>query len=301
MLSLLFSLACQGDAAGDTAAAEAAPPELAELSSGECPDFSAGSTTFLSSGVERRVTTVLPSDGTEGAPVVFFFHGLMDSGYGYSGPGEYMANALDLQAVADDTGTIIVLPDSEKIDLGIMQAYMWNIDVPEGADIVLFDDLRTCAADDLGADTKKMSAFGFSGGALFVTKVVSLRGDHLASAVEASGGAEAEIPLYTDPVPAYSDPGSRLPVLLISGGDADVWPDPSLVIVDFEETSDNLQGGLLGDGHFVVRCKHEKGHTLPNKAWSLSRDWLDYHRWGVDSPYEEQGLGGDDDWCEVPS
>ena len=298
MFSLALLFACNADVS-DTATETPEPPELAELSSGECPDFTAGTDTFLSSGTERLVTSILPTEGTEGAPVVFFFHGLMDSGYGYSGPGEYMANALDLQAVADEWGAVILLPDSEKLDLGIMEAYMWNIDAPEGADIALFDDLRTCAANDLGIDLKRVSAFGFSGGALFTTKVVSLRGDHLASAVEASGGAEAEIPIYSDPVPAYENPGESLPVLLVSGGDNDVWPNTSLVIVDFEETSDNLQDGLVGDGHFVVRCKHTKGHTLPNKAWNLAQEWLGYHTWGKTSPYEEQGLGGDDDWCTV--
>ena len=90
-----------------------------------------------------------------------------------------------------------------------------------------------------------------------------------------------------------------IPVLLTTGGETDVWPQPTMVIVDFEAASDTFQGELLADGHYVVRCQDDRGHSMNNKDWNLAQDWAASHTFGAPSPSESDGLGGDADWCVV--
>ena len=81
LLAALTLAACGSDPSvetGETGETDTAPePErepapLAELSSDDCPDLSeSGIRTFLSSGEERTVSLVIPSEPTENMPVVF--------------------------------------------------------------------------------------------------------------------------------------------------------------------------------------------------------------------------------------
>lgn len=286
---------------GDTADQGPQPADLAPLSSKSCPDFSApGTSTFTSSGEERQVTVLFPEERPADMPVYFFFHGVDDPSR-TDNPGGYTADALGLQAVADDTQSIWVVPDAPVQNiLGIMNVYLWDLAMETDHDLVLYDDLRTCVAQEFSADLHQVVAMGFSGGALFTTVVTVHRADTLATAVELSGGADIEAPGYESLLSAYSTPATSLPVLLTTGGETDVWPDPSFAIVDFEAASDTLQTQLTADGHFTVRCKDDNGHTITRKDWNLGLEWAQSHRFGEPSPYETDGLGNDDDWC-VPT
>lgn len=271
--------------------------DLAELSSGECPDLTAsGTSTFLSSGEDRLVTAIIPAGGTEGAPLVFFFHGLTTPDATPS-PTEYTAEALDLQSVADSTGAVILLPEAPLRDFFGYEIFLWDVEGSSDADLVLYDDLRTCASNQLGVDLEQVSAVGFSGGALFNTWIGTTRADTLATFVELSGGSDVEVPfvgLYLSP---YVTPAWSIPALVVSGGEDDVWPDPSLALVDFEAASDTLAESLALDGHYVARCHHNAGHTITTQGYVLTLSWIQSHRYGEPSPYETLGLGDDADWC----
>lgn len=270
---------------------------LTTLSSGQCPDLSrSGTSSFLSSGTERKVTVLLPESGAAGAPVVVFFHGLTTPDASPE-PTVEMAEGLYLQDVADETGTIIVLPEAPVRDLFGYKFYLWMVEETESDDLVLYDDLRTCLSSELNADLERFTAFGFSGGALFTTVVATRRADTLATFIELSGGADIEVPLFADLFSAYATPAWTLPGLLASGGDEDVWPSPSAPLVDFEAASDTFADRLVDDGHFVARCHHDNGHTITYDEYLLSIDWLSSHRFGQPSPYASAGLGDDSDWC----
>lgn len=274
-------------------------PSPAPLSSGACPDLaSPGTSTFLSSGEERKVTVVWPDPLPADAPVVFFFHGLLDAS-GPNSPGKMTADQLGLDRVAEETGSIWVLPDAPVYDLLGYQFYLWDIALESDHDLVLFDDLRTCVLEQLGADPRRLSIMGFSGGALWTTVVLSHRGDTLAAAVEFSGGADVELPIFTELASAYITPAADFPVLLASGGETDVWPDPALVLVDFEAATDTLAAHLVADEHLVVRCHHDQGHTLTNLEWELGLDWALEHRYAEASPWAGGDLGEDADWCGI--
>ena len=295
-----------GDSSADTGAEAATDDQktapLAELSSGACPDMSvSGATTsFVSSDEDRTVTILYPSAREADMPVVFFFHGLMDPG-STPEPTTYMAQALGLQDMADELGAIIVLPQSPIWNYAGIEFFLWKVeDGTYDSDIALFDDLRTCVAQEFSPDLDRVFAVGFSGGSLFTTIVASQRGDTLAGIVEMSGGADLEVALAADIVAPYETPAYAMPALLATGGDNDVWPSASFPIVDFVAGTDTLQANLAADGHFAVRCRHERGHTITSQEVAAAKDWILAHRFGEPSPFEADGLGDSmSDWCEV--
>jgi predicted esterase len=268
--------------------------------SGACPDMSAtGGFTLTSGGVERAGTVVVPEAPAGPLKLMFFLHGLMDPGSTPDPTGE-MVRGLGLQRVANENNALIVLPQSGIMELLGFRFFLWDLVVETDGDLVLFDDLRACAAEQHELDLPATSAFGFSGGALFTTVLIRERGDAFAAAVEASGGADISVPIWTTPGAAYGSPPAPLPTLLMSGGEADVWPDPSLTLVDFTAATDTLEAGLVTDGHTVVRCRHSSGHTIPQRGYQLALEWAFGHRFGEESPWAG-GPGADDDWCAAGS
>jgi predicted esterase len=193
-----------------------------------------------------------------------------------------MVRGLGLQRVANENNALIVLPQSGIMELLGFRFFLWDLVVETDGDLVLFDDLRACAAEQHDIDLPATSAFGFSGGALFTTVLIRERGDAFAAAVEASGGADISVPIWTTPGAAYGSPPTPLPTLLMSGGEADVWPDPSLTLVDFTAATDTLEAGLVTDGHTVVRCRHSAGHTIPQRGYQLALEWAFGHRFATE-------------------
>ena len=275
---------------------------LAELSSADCPSMTQSDTvTFESSGEERTVTVVVPDEIPEDMPLVFFFHGLLDPG-STPVPTEYMASALNLQSMANSAGVAFILPESGVMERMGVRFFMWAADEIEGADVTLFDDLRTCAADHLPVDLYNVHAMGFSGGGLFTTVIARDRGDTLASIVEMSGGADIEMLTFDEPLSLYDTPAYSMPALLISGGSSDAWPGGGLELVNFSDGTDTLEDHLVEDGHFVVRCEHNSGHTATNASISASWDWIESHYFGEPSPIQDAGIDAYSslDWCSVP-
>ncbi len=273
------------------------PAPLAERSDGECPDLSTpGVSTFSSGGAERKVVAAFPEGDTEGLPVLFFWHGLTTPD---QNPAEQTATGLDVQRLAEDLPAIILVPEAPATPMPLIgEVSIWGILGDPTSDLTLFDDLRTCAVEELGGDIRRVHSMGFSGGALWTTQVLMSRSDTLASAVEFSGGAEFELPLDGSPFLLYETPAEPTPALLVAGGDADEWPQ-GFGLIDFVATTDTLQGGLRVDGHFLVRCDHDGGHTIPNQGWSFAQDWVMAHEYGVDSPLREAGIEGQESWCGI--
>jgi len=192
-----------------------------------------------------------------------------------------------------------VLPESPVMSIAGFSFYMWTVNEYESADITLFDDLRTCAHQQLEIDLTRLHALGFSGGALFTTVVARDRGDTLASIIELSGGSDLTIPTFSELFSEYDTPAYQMPALLVSGGASDVWPDATFTLVDFPAATDNLESQLLADGHYVVRCDHGQGHTVTNDTINVAWSWVEAHQYGVASPYIDSGIDDFGSWCEV--
>jgi predicted esterase len=305
--SPLFLGACAGagsddpEGGDDTADGEPegpTPSDLMPLSSGECPDMSTtGLSSFLSSGEERTVSLVIPDGGAANSPVVFFFHGLLDPG-SMPQPTEYMVSGLNLQDIADELGVVFVVPESPVQALYGYEFFMWDVWEESDKDVVLFDDLRTCVGQALDVDLGRLHATGFSGGALFTTILARDRGDALASIVELSGGADVQSDLLPGDISMYAKPAYAMPALLVSGGTSDSWPS-GFEVVNFDSATDTLADHLVDDGHYVVRCRHTRGHDIPTSAWNDAQLWLESHEFGEPSPFIDWGIGDLQGDCEV--
>jgi poly(3-hydroxybutyrate) depolymerase len=261
--------------------------ELAELSDGECPDMTqSGLSTFSSGGISRKVAVVFPDDPQPGMPLVFNFHGLTNPG---SNPVE--GSLAQLQAEADQDEAVIVMPEARVTAMPLVGEILnWGILDDAEADLTLFDDLRTCAVNELEIDRKKVSSWGHSGGALWSSVLLMERSTSLAAVVEFSGGVEFSIPTLGGPYVTYSTPDRQVPVLIASGGPTDVWPQ-GFTAVDFEATSDTLEAALVDDGHLVVRCHHQLGHnSIPAAMAAFSRRWDLEHHFSEDTPFDDGDL-----------
>jgi len=224
-------------------------------------------------------------------PVVFFMHGFMSPTHTPQ-PTDYMASSLGLQTLSDTYNAVFVLPESPVWEIMGFSYFLFDIFDNSDADLVLYDDLRTCVGENLDVDLNRVSAMGFSGGSLFTSILVRDRSDTLASFVEFSGGADYEISLFSDTAVKWTEPAENTPGLIVAGGDTDNWPD-GFTVIDFVEATDNLQSHLLDGGHFVVRCDHNYGHTIPMGYMERAEEWLIGHTYGEPSPWLETGI---DDW-----
>ena len=209
--------------------------------------------------------------------------------------GEFAAPRL-LNHEWDNPDALRSLGHIPAADISELSDGLFAMDVPVSINKHLFDYDRLIIIGPVFPH----EVVGFSGGALWSTVIVANRGDTLATAVELSGGSDIEAPGFDDLFAEYVTPTSDLPVLLTSGSpEADVWPSASFVVVNFAEATDGLQAELAADGHFVVRCQDDGGHEMSRQEWNLAKDWLASAQFGEPSPYEADGLGGDDDWCAV--
>lgn len=252
---------------------------LAEPTAGSCPAFADDVVDFTSNGEAREALILTPDGGvTAESGIVFAW-------YGTGGSASWMASAMGLQSVADDTGHVVVVP--EAMPSNILE---WEFRTDGANDLAFYDDLRTCVTRTYGTDRDKVFTTGFSAGALWSSYLVVHRGDTLAGAVIYSGG--------TDPIFLYEPPDGPVPVALVSGGTGDTWGVPGLFEVEFEMTTENMRDSLLADGHTVVRCQHERGHTLPPEWRDLLIPWITDHAYGQTSPYAEGEMADLPTMCE---
>ena len=266
------------DPVDDVAVFDGAP--IAELSDGECPDLStSGTKTFSSSGRDRSVIVQLPSDLEPGMPALFVWHGLGDSAAN-------MDRALQLSRFADDHGIITLTPQSMDPNQNT-----WNFAGGGGDDLVLYDDLRAFLKQDLDIDLSRVSATGFSFGALWTTFLTMARADTLSTTFTMSGGTNSLM------LP-YRTPATELPVLVMWGGSIDTYGS-GFATVRFQDTSREFSSNLQGDGHFVVECDHGGGHTVPPQVLDMMGAWLPSHRYGEPSPFED-GIDELPSWCQIP-
>ena len=280
---LLLIAACTAPSPDDSGAPPVDPnaylagtAALATVSGDSCPEIDGGKITLTSDGRERTVKVLLPDGDTAGKPLVFAWHPL-------GADADWLASALDLREYADTVDAVVFVPDSTGEN-----TYEWGYVVETVADLTLYDDLRTCAYEQLAIDLGRVSSVGFSAGALWTSYLAVHRGDTLATILPFSGGA--------DPIIAYEAPAGPLSALLNYGGDTDLYGGG---IVDFTETTLSLADGLVGDDHFVVLCNHDGGHTIPPEGRDMMDAWLTRHTFGAASPFVSGDLSNFPDYCGV--
>lgn len=274
-----------GDTAGDTSTdtGAAAWPEglapLTTLSEGECPDLSEnGPATFRSHGLDRKIRVYLPKERPAGMPMMVVWHWLGSSA-------RQVADVMDLEGMAERTGSVILVPESKDDN-----QYDWDFWNGLDDDLVMFDDLRTCAVQDLGVDPARISAHGMSAGGLMTTFLSVQRADSLATVSVFSGG--------TEPVVQWQQPAHPFPALVVYGGDTDLYGSGASQ-VNFTTTTTHYVDELRENDQFVVLCNHGLGHTLPPETDDMVIAWNLTHVYGEDSPYLDGDISAFPDYCGV--
>jgi len=284
-LILLLALVACGDSGGDTGTGAGGDTgsdgdEQARVgpdySHGTCPALSEGTIDAFATGdTTYRLKVELPPDPV-GAPVLFAWHWL-------GGRASDIIRYMDLDELADDEGVIVIAPDSDG------SAYEWHfLDDPEGnPDLLLFEDLLSCAWQQFDVDLDRVYALGMSAGGLQTTYLSMHEAQWLAATAPFSGGTLEGF---------YATPDRPLPVLITWGGPSDTYGTLS-----FEEMSQHFETNLLGDGSFVVECVHDGGHTIPDGATQYAWQFLADHPFGVDpEPYDAGLPEVFPSWCRIP-
>ena len=264
-------------APADSGAADSGVPARRgpDYSLGACPALVDGVNTFASGESSYRVTLNLPAD-PEGASVMFVWHWL-------GGSAAQAARFMQLDAIRGDDAVIFVVPDSSG------SAYEWRFTQrPEGnADLLLFDDLLSCLWQQYGVDLNHVTATGMSAGGLWTSYLTLHRAEWLSATAPLSGGT---------PGAAYETPAAPIPVLMTWGGPSDTYGPLS-----FDEATQDMIAGLRGDGHFVVACEHDAGHTLPPGGVGYAYQFLMDHPLGLAAePYAGGLPSGFPAWCAQP-
>ena len=244
-------------------------------SGGACPTLVEGAQDFATGDTAYGVRVLLPAEPA-GAPVLFAWHWL-------GGSAGSLINALDLDDLAEEEGVIVIAPESDG------SRFEWHFtEGPDGnPDLLLFEDLLSCAHATWGVDLDRIYATGMSAGGVMTSYVTVYESDWLAATAPLSGGA--------DP---YISPEQPIPVMITWGGPSDTYGGGA---VRFEDLSLTFSAGLQADGHFVVECDHGRGHTLP--PWGIGPVWsfLSAHPKGVSPSPWADGLPADmPSDCRIP-
>lgn len=264
----------------DTASAAEQPPTPFDYTGKTCPTFAAGGNKLQSFADARTFDLYLPPE-PKGAALLFLWHGLGDTK-------ENFGLAFGAQSLAKALGAVVVVPQAK----GKATGWGWGKAAESDSDAAFFDDLLACVDAQYDIDNARVSSMGFSSGALWTTWLVLNRGRFLASAVIWSGGTSGSFNVY-------KTPKRKLPVIVAWGGPKDE------ALLKFEPMSIALADGLQGDGHFILRCNHKLGHTIPADGLKLARAFLQDHTWhdAGASPWQQDAaaLAAIPSYCEVPS
>lgn len=215
---------------------------------GTCPTLTPGFNTISSGGADREFLLVLPSDydATQSYPVFFLWHWL-------GGDAEDFATRAEVQAAADTQHFIAVLPEKKGDVL-----FTWPFEKSQSQarvdeELGFFDDMLACVGAGLSIDPQCVSSVGVSAGALFTGQLAHARSTHLASFVSLSGGTGGFA------IRDWETAEHRMPALVLWGGSEDTCQS----VLSFETLSADLEANLTEDGHFLVECIHNCGHSEP--------------------------------------
>jgi dienelactone hydrolase len=229
----------------------------------DCTDPSAclfeGKNSFTVDGSSRDVLVRLPNQPV-GAPVVFVWHYL-------NGTASQMLAWMGTEDLLA-AGYVVVAPESRGLSY---TEWLVEGSPQDNPDVALFDALTATLRSQYDSDPTRLYATGFSAGGLFTSYLTMHRGDVLAATAPFSGG----VPSYL-----YSTPEGDVSVMLTWGGDGDTYGG-----FDFGDASMDFADDLQGDGHAVILCTHELGHSLPPGAQANVVAYFNDHGGADETPW----------------
>jgi predicted esterase len=225
-----------------------ARPLALPVYSGICPTLAPAPATTKIGDREYIVFRPATVAAGEKLPEIFLWHWL-------GGAADKMGAVLDVQAAAEKHRFVGVVPASKGDTL-----FRWPMEGSQAQSRVdeeakFFDDMLACVSAALPVNADCVSTAGVSAGALWSAQLAVARSERIASFVSLSGGVGG---IVRD----WSTVPHRMPALVLWGGGDDVYPE-KFTLVDFEDASRDLEGALGKDGHFMVECIHNCGHSVP--------------------------------------
>jgi len=231
---------------------------------GPCGDFStSGVVTLAGEGGTTRQANIWVSEAatTLDGPVVFFWHG---TGGAPAEATSALGSSRD--EILAQGGIVIALSHDP-----VAGTFPWFLTTggTNEVDLEFADEALACAIQEIGVDTHRIHAIGFSAGALHVSQMVFRRASYIASVVSYSGG------LIARNAPRSNTPDARVAVMALHGGEND------RVVVGFRETTINMVNALRAGDQFGFICDHGMRHSIPSAARPFAWQFLRAHPYGM--------------------
>jgi predicted esterase len=242
-----------GGSGGDAGRTGARDPIIPAVN-GDCPQLRTGTETIM--GLTTEIVAGTP--GATKGPLLFTWHGT-------GGDGKQALGQLP-QSVQQDIiaqGGIVIAPSDngqvrEGTDVTLILGVWYDV-----GDLKFADQVVACAVQNHNIDPRRIYVTGCSAGGLMAGVMALQRSRYVAAAAPNSGGTVTTTYQLQDP--------ERVPaVFSMHGGTSDT------VIVNFADTTHNLEGILQPSGAFLVECNHMMGHcgapaSLHEQAWQFMK------------------------------
>jgi predicted esterase len=221
---------------------------------GACPEFRSGTQTIM--GLTTEIVAGVP--GASKGPLLFTWHGTGGSGKGAL---SQLPQSVQ-QDIVSEGGLVIAPSDDGKVREGTDVTLVLGVWYDVG-DLKYADQIVACAVQNHNIDSRRIYVTGCSAGGLMTGVMALERSTYVAAAAPNSGGTVSTTYQLQDP--------QRVPaVFSMHGGTADN------VIINFGDTTRNLENILKPTGAFLVECNHNSGHcgappSLHERAWQFMK------------------------------
>jgi predicted esterase len=268
------------------------PPPPPVYSGGSCPALVPGLNDFESNG-PRQFILVLPADSRpdEKLPLIFLWHWLGGEANDFLERGE-------VQKAVDSQRFIAVIPEARADVLFKWPFSLADQQASVDQELQFFDDMLACVSAQFSVNSSCVATAGVSAGALWSGQLASYRGDYLSSFLSLSGGTG------TATIKPWGNPDNKMPALVLWGGEAD-----TCIVVNFQDTSRDLEQNLTSNGHFFLECVHNCMHGQPpfppgtSSAFEVLWQFVFDHPYWLEpgqSPYLERGIPASfPEWCGI--
>ena len=222
--------------------------------SSACPEFQSGTQTIM--GLTTEIVAGPP--GATKGPLLITWHGT-----GGSGKGALAQLPPSVQQDITSQGGLVIAPSAngqvrEGTDVTLILGVWYDV-----GDLKYADQIVACAVQNHNIDPQRIYVTGCSAGGLMAGVMALERSTYVAAVAPNSGGTVTTTYKLQDP--------QRVPaVFAMHGGTSDT------VIVNFADTTHNLESILKPSGAFMVECNHNMGHcgapaSLHEQAWQFMK------------------------------
>jgi hypothetical protein len=236
-----------------------------------CPAWQDGAVTFM--GLPGIRLAVGPKPAGPTAPMLVYWHGTN------SPSDEYLRLAAPVADGIIKAGGVIVSFEGTTGGDALSATNIFG-----KGDLVIVDQLVSCAIRDHNVDPLRIYTTGCSAGGFFATAMAALRSQYVAAAAPNSGGKGVDL-MFAD---------NHTPALMTIHP-----PTGSLDLVDLEKTSHDADKMFKARGGFAIDCHLESGvcnNALAGDVWTFFLA----HPFGAPPDPWAGGLpGGFSDKCQI--